>query len=233
MLASSSAADLDWAHCRDILYNSKSDFWQRLDDFCLENNDSLELQFFRDYTFQQIGLMQGFVQGLRWKELLHSSPDSPLFQLCTQLSLSFQRLQARDIQELARWKNLCYLRELSLLNNSVGDRGAVAIARSKNFQNLRLLDLSNNSISDDGLKAIARSNNLEQLEHLILVDNAITDEGVVALAKSRSLPNLKEVNLEYNTVTENALCLFRDNELFADTKIFVYSPVFEGVGMLY
>jgi len=83
------------------------------------------------------------------------------------------------------------LEELDLMDNPVGDRGAIALAGSPVVAQVRILGLTRADIGDEGAVALAKSRHLANLWWLRLGDSRITDLGALALHRS---PRLKRVS---------------------------------------
>ena len=89
-----------------------------------------------------------------------------------------------DIEQLSRMQALAHLRQLSLSDTCVTERGTQHLFR---FPELRSLDLSETDASDDSLAVVVK---LVHLRHLDLSRTRVTDKGMGHLSTLASLDNL-------------------------------------------
>jgi Ran GTPase-activating protein (RanGAP) involved in mRNA processing and transport len=96
------------------------------------------------------------------------------------------------------------LQNLSLSNNSIDNKGAIALARSfYNISDLKYLSLNHNTIGNEGASALADSfQYIKQLTELNLIGNNIGNNGAIALADSLKYIQLKYLRLHNNKISD-------------------------------
>jgi uncharacterized protein (TIGR02996 family) len=108
---------------------------------------------------------------------------------------------------------LSRIRELDLINCSLGNGGPVLIARARQLARLEVLDLGFNDITDQGLRTLADISHLVNLRELSLNDNRqIGTPGVRALADSPHFAQLRRLDLSGNGLSETALKVLINGE---------------------
>jgi hypothetical protein len=159
-----------------------------------------------------IGVMREFVPGLvRFEVRDRAGPgDLPAFRfddwpprqklsalpaITVPFGLDLQRQKVTDgeLKELARLKNLRYLR---LNGTQVTNAG---LKQLSGLSDLQAVDLGGTQVSDAGLKELA---GLKNLQVLLLDNTKVTNEGLKELT---SLKALRAVNLRKTGVTEEGV----------------------------
>jgi len=129
------------------------------------------------------------------------------------LFLTFNHLNAVDIQSLAASPHLRNLTTLNLGHNRIGDAGLTALAKSAGLPSLQQLWLAKNDIGDEGANVLAASPLLARLKTLRLNGNRLGDAGVQALAAANTM-RLEGLNLSGNHFGDaGALALCRSLNL--------------------
>jgi Leucine-rich repeat (LRR) protein len=125
------------------------------------------------------------------------------FALLKKLSLSDNKMTDRGAIAIA--VGLKRLQVLDLSDNNIGDNGVVAI--SSHLKKLQFVNFRDNAIGDNGAKAISK--NLKQLSKLWLWGNQIGDEGAIAIANN--FKNFQELDLSNNQIGDNGVIAIANN----------------------
>ena len=111
------------------------------------------------------------------------------------LSLSNNQLSTRAAVALAQTSQLGQLRELDISYNDIGDVGADHLARAPWMQRLEALHLSGARLGPRGAGALARAS-APALERLTLRCHRLGDEGLAALSQASWFAQLRALDLE-------------------------------------
>ena len=106
--------------------------------------------------------------------------------------LHFEKLTAAQCPKVAAVPALAQVRDLSLYNHKIGNKGAKAFFDSPHLGGLIDLDLNATGLTTAAMKPLARSASLRNLKKLELSGNPIYDSGIADLTEAEGWQPLEE-----------------------------------------
>jgi Ran GTPase-activating protein (RanGAP) involved in mRNA processing and transport len=175
----------------------KPPLWDRAYDRGFVNRISIQTDSFlsREAELVRVAPIEHLTLQFATPEHHQALVTSPSLPRLVGLGLGGSGVDDTTLAELARGFTPGRLKELTLDDNEIGDRGVQALAVSGVLRGVTTLILCSNSIGPLGAQTLAALD-LPELHTLRLGFNPLGDEGIEALAASPGLANLCSLDLE-------------------------------------